>query len=232
MGSRRTVYLLAAGAAAAALAAALVAFSLLRTEEAPAAAVAGMDEVTQMLDGVPQSGVVLGRDDAPVTLVEYGDIQCGHCRHFAQDAFPHLVWDYVREGHLKIEFRGLHFIGADSEKALRAALAAGEQDRLWHVLDLLFYSQGPPNTGWVSDQLLRSIGAAVPGVDVERMLADMDSAAVSERIAADAQAAQRAQVPGTPYFELGRTGEELEPFEPQSLSADAFRPVLDELLGR
>jgi protein-disulfide isomerase len=232
MGSRRT-YLLVAGAVAAVLAAALVGFSLASgTDEAePAAVVAGADEVTEMLDGVPQSGVVLGREDAPVTLVEYADIQCGHCAHFALDGFPHLVWDYVREGDLRLELRGLTFIGPDSEKALRAALAAGEQDRLWHVLDLLFYAQGTPNTGWVSDHLLRSIGATVPGLDVERMLADMDSAAVSERISEDARAAERAQVPGTPYFELGPTGGELRHLEVQGLSADAFRPAIDELLG-
>jgi protein-disulfide isomerase len=175
---------------------------------------------------------VLGREDAPVTLVEYADIQCPHCAHFARDAFPHLVWDYVREGDLRIEFRGLAFMGDDSERALRAALAAGQQDRLWHVTELLFYAQEAPNTGWVTDDLLRSIGQAVPDLDVDRMFDDMNAQAVNERMEQDSQAAQQAQVPGTPYFEIGRTGEDLRPLEVTELTGDAFRPAIDELLDR
>jgi protein-disulfide isomerase len=59
---------------------------------------------------------------------------------------PVLIHDYVREGKLRIVFRGLTFIGPDSEKALRAALAAGEQNRLWHVVDLFYRHQGPENS--------------------------------------------------------------------------------------
>jgi protein-disulfide isomerase len=235
MGSRRIQILLAV-AVAAVLAAVLVAVALSNGDDEGDAAgtgpVAGQEQVTEMLDGVPQQGTVLGDDDAPVTLVEYADIQCPHCATFAQDAFPHLVWDYVRDGQLRIEFRGLAFMGDDSERALRAALAAGEQGRLWHVTELLFYAQQAPNTGWVTDGLLRSIAGSVDGLDVDRMFSEMDSQAVDERMEQDAQAAQEAEVPGTPYFEIGRTGEELRPLEVQSLTADAFRPAIDELLER
>lgn len=235
MGSRR-LQLLVAAAVAAVLAAVLVAVALSGddgdSQAGGTAVVAGQDEVTEMLDGVPQQGPVLGGEDAPVTLVEYADLQCPHCGTFAREALPHLVWDYVREGDLRIELRGLAFMGDDSEKALRAALAAGEQDRLWHVTELLFNAQEAPNTGWVTDDLLRSVGVAVPELDVDRMFEDMDAPAVGDRIDEDSAAAQEAGVPGTPYFELGRTGEELRPLPVPELTADAFRPAIDELLGR
>jgi protein-disulfide isomerase len=233
---RSTRTLILVGVAAAVLVAAIVVSVIVvgarGGDDADPGPVAGGDIVVELLDGVPQQGSVLGSDDAPVTLVEYADIQCSHCATFARDGFPHLVWDYVREGDLRIELRGMAFIGEDSERALRAVLAAGQQNRAWHVLDLLFYAQDQPNTGWVTDGLLRSIGAAVPDLDTDQMFDDMDSSAVDERIAADAQAAQEAEVPGTPYFEIGRTGEELRPLTVESLSADAFRPAIDELLQR
>ena len=71
----------------------------------------------------PRTGTAIGSPDAPVTLVEFADLQCPFCAQWATDAFPDLVEEYVRPGRLRIEFRGLAFIGPDSEKALRAALS-------------------------------------------------------------------------------------------------------------
>ena len=68
------------------------------------AAVAGGADVEALLDGIPQSAAVLGEDDAPVTLVEYADLQCPFCAKWSLRAFPELVADYVRDGRLRIEF--------------------------------------------------------------------------------------------------------------------------------
>ena len=145
-----------------AIGAALIAASLLSSRSGataepasmPAQALGGVAEVTPLLDGIPQDGTALGRPDAPVTLVEYADLQCPYCAHWAIGALPTLVEDYVRAGKLRIEFRGLAFIGPDSETALRTALAAGRQDRLWHVVEILYANQGRENSGWVTDDLI------------------------------------------------------------------------------
>ena len=96
-----------------------------------------------LLRGIPQDGIALGDPKAPVTLVEYADLQCLYCADWARDAFPAIVDEYVASGKVRIVFRGLAFLGPDSDKALRAALAAGEQDALWNVVHGLFTSQGP-----------------------------------------------------------------------------------------
>src|SRR4051812_48259497 len=121
--------------------------------------------VAGLLRGIPQSGNVLGRPDAPVTLVEYADPQCPYCGIWARETFPTLVREYVRTGKVRIVWRGLAFVGADSRTALATAVAAGQQDRLFDVVALLYRNQGVENTGWVSDALLRRVGAAVPGLD-------------------------------------------------------------------
>jgi protein-disulfide isomerase len=198
----------------------------------PAGEIAAAGEVDALLRGIPQEGVALGDPDAPVTLVEFADLQCPFCAQFSREGFPALVQEYVRDGDLRIVFRPLTFIGDDSEKAARAALAAGEQDRLWHVVDLLYISQGGENSGWVTDDLLAALGPSVPGLDGERMLDDMDSAAVDDALADASADAQEEGVDRTPFFLLGATDGEAAPFQPQSYDLDGFRAAIDRLLKR
>src|SRR5215203_1759636 len=116
--------------------------------------------------GIRQQGIALGNAQAPVTLVEYADLQCPYCAQWARDALPTIVADYVRSGKVRLVFHGLSFLGPDSDKALRAALAAGRQNRVWDVVHALYVHQGAENVGWVTDELLQSLGDT--GVDVDR----------------------------------------------------------------
>src|SRR5215213_761101 len=56
---------------------------------------------TKLLAGIPQSSTLLGRPTAPVTLVEYADLQCPFCREFATETVPVLVREYVRTGKVR-----------------------------------------------------------------------------------------------------------------------------------
>jgi protein-disulfide isomerase len=232
----RSKGLLASSAAVAALiAAALIAASLLGARSADGEAVTPSSTLAgepTLLHGIPQRGTALGSPKAPVTLVEYADLQCPFCAQWARNAFPELVRDYVRTGRVRIVFRGLAFVGPGSETALRAALAAGEQGRLWDTVHLLFANQGPENGGWVTEDLLARIGAAVPGLDGARMLHGRWSPAVDDGLGAAAAAAERDRISGTPSFLVGPTGGELHPVVVTSLDAAPFRAHLDELLGR
>jgi protein-disulfide isomerase len=224
---------LAAFAGAAAIAGILVVISLFGgrdagTETAPAA-VAAPVERDPLLRGVPQDGIVLGEPDAPVTLVEFADLQCPYCARWARDTFPAIVDEYVRDGRVRVVLRGLHFLGPDSETALRAALAAGEQDRLWDVVHGLFLRQGNENSGWITDHLLRSFTGV--GLDTDRMLGSTHSAWVDSQLASARAAADAAQVPGTPFFQAGRTGGKLQRLRLESLEPSDFRRELDRLLG-
>ena len=182
-----------------------------------------------LLRGIPQDGIALGSPKAPVTLVEYADLQCPYCAQWARDTFPAIVDEYVRTGRVRLVLHGLAFLGPDSDTALRAALAAGEQDRLWDVVHGLFLRQGAENSGWVTSDVLRSV--ATPGLDAERMLGGTHSAWVERQLAAAREAAEAAQVPGTPFFQAGPTGGPLKRLELDSLEPDSFRRELDGLLA-
>jgi protein-disulfide isomerase len=220
------VFLVAAG-----LAAALIAVSVTGGgDDSSSTVVEGVPETQALLEGIPQRGNVLGKPNAPVTIVEYADFQCPACQAWALDTLPTIVDEYVRTGKARIVFNGVAFLGPDSEVALRTAAAAGRQGKLWNVAELLFHNQGDENSGWVTDDLLRSIGEAA-GVDAERMLDDRQSAEVTSALAEaqlNAQAAGLSLGP-TPSFEVGRTGGESTQLQ-GVVPADDFRRLLDELL--
>jgi protein-disulfide isomerase len=154
------------------------------------------------LEGIPQERTVLGAPAAELTLIEYADLQCPACQSYALGVLPAVVDEYVRPGGVKTEFRGVAFLGPDSEKALRFVLAAGLQDRLWNLQEALYRHQGGENEGWVTDDLVRELASQIPGLDVERMFDDAESAEVTAMLAESAAQAEAAQIPGTPTFFL------------------------------
>jgi protein-disulfide isomerase len=231
----RRRYFVASVACAALVATALIGASIAgsrsESEAADVTRAAALSGEPSLLRGIPQNGTALGSPDAPVTLVEYADMQCPYCAQWARNAFPGLVRDYVRTGRVRMVFKGLAFVGPDSDKALRTALAAAEQDRLWDVMHLLFVNQGPENAGWVTEDLLARIETAVPGLDGERMLDGRWSPRVDRHLAVAAASAERDGVSGTPAFMAGPTGGQLEPVVMPSLDAAPFRAHLDGLLA-
>jgi protein-disulfide isomerase len=227
---RRSRALVLAVGAALLLGLALIGTSRLAAETDPP--VQQTAPTSPLLEGIPQDGTALGHPDAPVTLVEYADLQCPYCAQWAIGAFPPLVRDYVRTGKLRIEFRGLAFIGPDSDKALRAALAAGRQNQLWNLVELLYANQGPENSGWASEDLIDRIANSVPGLDVERFDADRRLEALDTDMAKAQAQAQAGGVRGTPAFELGPAGSALKTLELTSLAPDEFAAAIEGLLGR
>lgn len=168
--------------------------------------VAGAPETHALLAGIPQSGVYLGSGHARVTVIEVADLQCPYCRRFMLTALPGIVHDYVRPGRVRFIFNGVAFLGPQSVPALDAVLAAGVQDRLWNFAELLYHNQGRENSGWVTEDLLRSIARQIAGLDFHRWLADRRSPGIVAARTDAARAAQRLGVPGTPAFFVTRRG--------------------------
>jgi protein-disulfide isomerase len=199
------------------------------TSAVTATRAAGAAATAKLFRGIPQKLNVLGNPNAPVTMIEFADLQCPFCRDYTLNALPAIVQEYVRPGKVKLVFGGISFLGPDSETALRATYAAGLQNRLWNFVALLYRSQGPENSGWVTDSLLRAAGKSIPGFDTEAMMTGRGTDAVNGAIDAIAQQASQAQVNQTPTFFAGPTGGTLQGIHLTSLTADAFRPTLDSL---
>ena len=181
--------------------------------------------------GIPQQDTELGKASAPVTLIQFEDLQCPICREYQSDGFSGIVDEYVRPGKVKLRFAGLAFLGPDSEKALSYVLAAGTQGKLWQYADALYANQGAENSGWVTDDLLERLAGEL-GLDWERLQQDAASTAVKQEAQATAAEAARLQVPGTPTFFVQIGNGRPYHVQPNSFAIEEFRTILADALGQ
>src|SRR5262245_29000509 len=137
-------------------------------------------DVQQAFAGIPQNGTILGKPTAPVTVIQYVDMQCPFCRQFETEAMPTILTNYVRPGKAKIESRPIAFIGPDSTTGRTAALAAAKQNKMFNFMQLLYDNQGTENTGWLNDDIINSAAASIQGLDKEQFQSDRSSSAVSD----------------------------------------------------
>jgi protein-disulfide isomerase len=232
---RRWTELAAVAAAAALVVAAMIAVSLAGVREsappAPGERPAGAAAVGARFAGIPQHGAALGDPRAPVTLVEFADLQCPFCAEWDRRVLP-AVLARVRRGDVRIVLRPLRFLGPDSATAAALAGAAAQQNRMWPLVDLLYRNQGRENSGYLTAAFQRRIARAVPGLDARRLLAARDTPAAARLTETAEREAQTARIQSTPSFLAGRRGGVLRPVATDSFAPGAFLAALDKAAGR
>jgi Na+/H+ antiporter NhaA len=140
----------------------------------------------------PERDHMRGPEQAPVTLVEYGDFECPYCGQ-AEPVVRELLADY---GDLRYVWRHLPLTDVHPHAlvAAKAAEAAAGQGKFWEMHDQLLSHQGALT---VKD-LVRYAGEL--GLDTERFARDLRAPAADARIAADLDSADLSGVSGTPTF--------------------------------
>jgi hypothetical protein len=89
----------------------------------------------------------IGKEDAKVTVVDFSNYLCGHCRNHAANVFPLIKRNYVDTGKIRYVFREIAWPGqANVERAGEAAACAGENKLFETYHDSLFRSA----TQWAS----------------------------------------------------------------------------------
>ncbi len=136
-----------------------------------------------------------GRNNAPVTLEEFGDFECLPC-FILWPALKNVEKDYG--ANLSVTFRQ-HPLAQHHHalEAARAAEAAGLQGRFWEMHDLLYRRR----SNWVKAddvQAFFKTCATELGLDLERFTKDMDGAEVAARIAADEERGTSLGIDRTP----------------------------------
>jgi protein-disulfide isomerase len=193
--------------------------------------VPGQAEATALFAGIPQHGITLGDPRAPVTFVEFADLQCPFCREYTEKVMTTLVNQYVRTGKMKMMFRNVSFIGTDSQRAAQMAGAAGLQNGLWPFIDIFYANQEEENSGYVTDDFLRRIGTGVKGLDVDKAMSDRGLPEVQRQMD-DAQTEwQSAGFTGTPSFLLGPTGGRLDALQIKSFDPGTFTSAIDKAIA-
>ena len=187
--------------------------------------------VNTMFRGIPQDGNVLGSPNAPVTLVEYVDLQCPYCREFESTVLPAVVKNYVRTGKVKIDQRILAFIGPDSSRGRNAVVAAGRQNKFFNLMELLYFNQGAENTGWLSDGKVEQAAKAV-GLNLAAFNSTRNSGAVTSAVSAFDSVAKADGVHSTPTLLVGKSGGTLNQVQLSSPTDAASVVSAIQLLSR
>ena len=162
----------------------------------------------------------LGKNDAPVTLVEFSDFQCPFC----QGAVPTIkqvekkYGDKVRIVYRQFPIPSLHPFAL---KAAEASLCANEQSKFWEMHDAMFADQKKLA---VSDlkQTARQLG-----MDGKKFDSCMDTGRYVEQVQNDQKEGQRAGVTGTPAIYLNGT-----PVEGGSVPFSVLDAAIERELAR
>jgi protein-disulfide isomerase len=187
------------------------------------------DVIAQQLGGIPQQGNVLGKASAPVTMVEYIDLQCPVCRQFETEVMPTLIQRYVRPGKVKVEVRPIAFIGPDSERGRRAMIAAEPEGKAFNFSQILYFNQGAENSGWLDDSMIANAAVSV-GLDPQTILKNKDSKAVDARATTYDQSSRSDGVSGTPTIGIAKSGGKPTYFPAGDPGLSAVSAALDKAL--
>ncbi len=164
----------------------------------------------QRLIPTGSNSISLGRDDAPVTVVEYADFQCPSCATFHFGAGAAIIEQYVKRGVVKMVYRDFPLLGQESFDAAYAARCAREQGKYDAYRDELFEqtSKGAgENSGVFSVQNLMQYAERI-GMNKNLFSGCLASGRARDEVATDIAAGSDAGVSGTPTVFVN--GEKME----------------------
>jgi protein-disulfide isomerase len=150
---------------------------------------------------VGQGWYAMGRDDAPVTMVEFTDYQCPFCRRFESESFAQLKKNYIDTGKVRFVSRDLPMeFHPNAPKAAVAARCAGEQHKYWEMHDAMMQDTATD----LGPASILSYGQKV-NLDMPAFAACLAGNKFVAAIQKDTADAGTLGISGTPSFVIGKT---------------------------
>ena len=146
---------------------------------------------------------MLGKADAPITIIEYASFTCPHCADFDANTLPKLKSDWIDTGKARLIFRDFPLDAA----AVRAAQLArcAPPDQFYAFVDELFHTQMTWAVGGKVDANLNKL-AKLSGMTDDQFNACMSDDAGKKRVLdSRLQAEQQFKVESTPTFVINGT---------------------------
>jgi len=173
---------------------------------------------------------VLGSNDAPVTILEFGEFQCPSCGYWVQSTQEEqIVKKLVNTGKARIVWKDFAYYGPDSELASQAAYAAGEQGKFWEFYKLLYTRQGAINSGWANKDHLRAFAREL-GLNMTKFDSVLESKKYLSLVKSNFELGRKLDVTGTPTFFIeGPNGRSIKVVGAQPY--EVFERAVNSLLG-
>ncbi|MEK3660024.1 thioredoxin domain-containing protein [Paenibacillus sp. FSL F4-0236] len=164
----------------------------------------------------------VGKEDAPVKIVEFGDLKCPACSQFATSVKPKIVQDFVNEGKAALYFVNMAFVGPDSETASLAALSVYHQnyDEFWKFYDAVYAQQGDESEEWATEDFLVSLAEKEKlAIDYELLRKDIKDRTYADELNKGMQLASEAGVTTTPSLYINGVMT-ADPFNIEAISTE------------
>ncbi len=177
----------------------LIAFGLLAFIAPPAWAQAAPEQARPALGVVQADDRILGRSDAPITVIEYASFTCPHCAAWHQTVLPAFKTRFIDTGQVRLVFRDLPTSPQELSVPAAALARCAAPEAYFDVAQALMDGQsalragGDPNA-WMSR------GAEKAGRPFAELQTCMNDAATQSALSAGVEAAVAGGVTGTPMF--------------------------------
>ena len=189
--------------------------------------IAGIDQDLEKLADMAQ-GVTKGDENAPITVIEFGDYSCPGCAMFNIQVKPQVELNLVQTGKVKFVFYDfpLTSIHPNSFLAARAARCADDQGRFWDYHDNLFRAQPRWSTLANPTDLLEEYSRSLD-MDDGAFTSCLNSDKYAELVTANMQLGEVLGVPSTPTILIEHDTQVVQ-VEPDFASISA---KVDELMS-
>jgi protein-disulfide isomerase len=171
-----------------------------------------VEKVDVDLTGQP----TIGEEDAPVSIVEFGDFKCPSCKAWGETIYPKLVEEYLMAGDVKFSYVNVLFHGEESTIGALAAESVLKQDpkSYWNFHKAVFNAQPEVNHDdvWLSKEKMLELAQDFPSIDQEQLTQDIEQKLTMPQVDIDEKLYAKHEVSQTPTIKInGMTIE--DPFD-------------------
>ena len=148
---------------------------------------------------INEKRAIRGPKDAPITIVEYSDFQCGYCGKAFKTVEKLMDGEY--KGKIRLVYKHLPVTGAPMSRPAAEvfeAIATMDQEKAYEFHDKVFENQGKLSQG--GEDQLKLFVKEVMGGDAGKVFDKTESEEIQARLAADREEARKYEIGGTPAF--------------------------------
>jgi len=183
---------------------------------APSKPGSGTDDGQPVDLTVSEDDHIRGNPDAPITIVEFSDVQCPYCSRF-HDTMREVMDNYPDQVRWVYKHFPLDSIHPYAREAAEASECAGDQDKFWEFTDALYANQSKINSSFIKE-IANNLS-----LDTSAFNQCLDSEKYASKVEADYQEGVKAGVRGTPgNFINGQSLPGAVPYEQIKASIDAL----------